>query len=87
MGYCYDQCLMDVIWTRVKGNNNMISYTIIVSVSISYSRCYILVSSSYSMTHLHYVQWIISSLLVCIYSIDIFLYPYALLLDVMNLIL
>ena len=45
MGYCYNQCLMDVTWTRVKGNDDMIGCAVIVSVSASCSRCYILASS------------------------------------------
>ena len=69
---------MNTTWTRVKGNDNRISCTAMVLVSISYSRCYTLTSSSCSMTHLPHVQWTTVLFLVCIYSIDIFLYPYAL---------
>jgi len=38
-GYCYDQCLMVMAWTRVKNNEDMISCATIVSVSTSCSRC------------------------------------------------
>ena len=41
-GYCYNQCLLDIAWTRVKGNDNMISCAKVISVSASYSRCSIL---------------------------------------------
>ena len=54
--YCYDQYLLEAIWTKVKDNNNMISYIIIVSVNISCSRYYILASTSYFMTYLSHVQ-------------------------------
>jgi len=37
-GY-YDQCLMDLAWTKVKGNDNMIGCAEVISVSTSYSRC------------------------------------------------
>jgi len=53
----------------VKGNDNMISYTIIVLVSASYSRCYILALFLYFITHLPYVQWTISLWLICIYIV------------------
>ena len=78
MGYCYDQCLINATWTRVKDDDDMISCTIIVSVSTSCSRYYTLASSSCFVTYLPHVQWTISSLLVCIYSVDTLLYPYAL---------
>ena len=77
-GYCYNWCLMDTTWTRVKGNDDKIGCTIMVSVSALYSRCYTLTSSSCFMTCLLHIQWITVSFLICIYSIDTFLYPYAL---------
>ena len=33
MGYCYDQCLINTIWTRVKGDDDMTGCAAIVSVS------------------------------------------------------
>jgi len=54
--YCYDQCLLEATWTKVKGNDNMIGCTVIVSVSTSCSRCYILTSSLCFITGLSYVQ-------------------------------
>ena len=36
--YCYNQCLLVIVWTRVKSNDNMISCAASVSVSTSYSR-------------------------------------------------
>ena len=44
--YCYDQYLIDTAWTRVDDNDDMIGCAKVVSVSTSYSRCYILVLSS-----------------------------------------
>ena len=38
-GYCYNQCLMVMAQTRVKGNNDMIGCAAVVSVSTSCSRC------------------------------------------------
>ena len=43
---CYDRCLLNTAWTRVKGNDNMISCAEVVSVSASCSRCFILTWSS-----------------------------------------
>ena len=45
-GHCYNQCLLYTAWTRVKGNDDMISCTATVSVSTSCNRCYILASTS-----------------------------------------
>jgi len=52
---CYNQYLMDATWTRVKGNDDIISCTTIVSISTSCSRYYILALSSCVMTYLPYV--------------------------------
>jgi len=41
-GYCYDQCLLNIAWTRVKSNDNMISCAKVVSASASCSRYSIL---------------------------------------------
>ena len=87
MGYCYNWYLMDSAWTRVKGNDDMISCAVIVSVSISYNRYHVLASSSCFITHLHTVLWSVSSWPIHIYSIDILLYPYALPLAVYPLFL
>ena len=73
-GYCYDWCLLDVIRTKVKGNDNMIGYATIVLVSTSYSKCHILASSSYCMTQLLHIHWTVSSGLLHIYSMKIPLY-------------
>ena len=53
---CYNQCLLDAMEARVEGNDNMIGYAAIVSVSTSYSRHLILASSSCCMTWLPYVH-------------------------------
>ena len=53
--YCYNWYLKDLVWLRVKDNDNIIGYTVIVSVSTSYSRCYILALFSCSMTCLHHI--------------------------------
>ena len=53
--YCYDQCLLDAMRTRIKSNDNMISCTAIVSVSALYSRHLILVSFLCCMTQLSHV--------------------------------
>jgi len=44
--HCYDWYLMNATWTRIKGNDDTISCTVVVSVSTSCCRCYILASSS-----------------------------------------
>jgi len=49
--YCYDQRLMSLAWTRVKGNDNMISYAEVVSVSTSCSRYYVLTFTLCCMTY------------------------------------
>ena len=38
-GYCYDWYLLIIAWTRVEGNNDMISCTANTSVSASCSKC------------------------------------------------
>jgi len=45
-GYCYNQCLLDTTWTRVKDNNTMIGCAKVVSVSTSCSSGSILAWSS-----------------------------------------
>ena len=50
-GYCYDQCLIFLAWTRIKGNDNMISYAEVVSVSTSCSRYYVLTFTSCCMIY------------------------------------
>ena len=57
----------------------MIGCTIIVSVSISCSRCYSLVSFSCFMTHLHCVQQTVTLCWTYIYSVEVYLYLYTLL--------
>jgi len=47
-GYCYNQYLMDIAWTRIEGNDNTIGCAKVVSVSTSCSRCHILTPSSCS---------------------------------------
>ena len=74
--YCYDQHLPDATWARAKGNNDMIGYAEIVSVSTSYSRCSTLAWSSLSTILLPHVLQTISSYATIIYSIDTLLYPY-----------
>jgi len=78
MGYCYDQYLKDATWRRAKGNDNKISCTKVVSVSTLCSKCSILTFSSCTMTCLPYGLQTISSCLFHIYSINTILYPYAL---------
>ena len=56
----------------------MISCTEVVSVSTLYSRYYIIVPPSYSISWLPCVLWTIFSLYSHIYSIDILLYLYTL---------
>ena len=58
----------------------MISYAEVVSVSASYSRCSILIFSSYIMICLSYGLQPVSLCHSYIYSIDTILYPYTLLL-------
>ena len=43
---CYNQCLLETIWTWAKGMMMTISCTEVVSVSASYSRCHNLISFS-----------------------------------------
>ena len=78
---CYDCCLLDMAWTRVKGNDDMIGYAIIVSVSISCSRCNNLARSSCFITHSPHVQQAYSSWTTSIYSINTLLYSYTLPID------
>jgi len=56
----------------------MIGCTEVVSVSVLYSRCYVLALSLCLMTQLPCVQWTFSLFLLCIYSVGILLYLYAL---------
>ena len=53
-GYCYNQCLLNAVWTRVKDNNNMIGCTEVVSVSASCSRCSIIYSVEILLYSLHF---------------------------------
>ena len=78
MEYCYDQYLEDTTWSRTEGNDDMIGYTVVVSVSISWSRCSDLAFSSYTMTQVPYGLYTVLSFLTSIYSIDTLLYPYTL---------
>ena len=48
--YYYNQCFLNTVWTRVKGNDDMISCATSVSVSTSYSRCNVLASNSCIIT-------------------------------------
>jgi len=77
-GLCYNRCLKDTTWRRVKSDDDMISYAEVVSVSASYSRCSILTFSSCTMTHLPHGLQLDFSYLVHIYSIYTIIYPYAL---------
>ena len=79
--YCYNCCFLDIAWTRVKGNDNMIGCAIIVSVSISCSRCNNLARSSCFITHSPHVQQAYSSWTTSIYSINTLLYSYTLPID------
>ena len=72
--YCYDQYLLVIVWTRVKSNDDMISYTTNISVSASCSRCNDFTWFSYSITHLLYRLYIVSLWIEHIYSIDTILY-------------
>ena len=74
----YDWHLLYTAWTRVKDNDNMIGCAAIVSVSTSYNRCYVLVSTSYIMTCLHYVLQTLFSWASNIYRVDTVLYLYTL---------
>ena len=76
--YCYDWCLMDTTWNRVKGNNGMISYTKVISVRVSYSTHWCIALFLCYITHFSHILWTISSWTLHIYSIDILLYLYAL---------
>jgi len=80
-GYCYNWCLLVIAWIMVKSNDDMIGYTTIISVSTSYNRCNNLAWSLYSMTHLLHGIHIVSSWLICIYSVDTILYSYTLPID------
>jgi len=73
-GYCYNWCLLDVMRTRVKGNDNIIGYTAIVSASALCNRCHILALSSCCITWLLHILWTILSWFSCIYSVKILLY-------------
>ena len=61
-----------------RGYDDMISYAKAVSVSTSYRRCWNLISSSWTVTHLPHRLCIVSSLYTSIYSVDTLLYLYAL---------
>ena len=78
MGYCYDWYLENATWRRAKSNNNTIGYIEVVSVSTSCSRCSILALSSCIMTRLPYRLQPVFSCLSHIYNVDTILYPYAL---------
>ena len=78
---CYNQYLLNTVWTRVKSNNDMIGYAASISVSVSCSRCDVLALTSCFMTWLYCVLWTYSSWTLCIYSVDTVLYPYALPID------
>ena len=62
----------------VEGNDDTIGCAIVVSVSASCSRCYILASTSCIMTCLHHVLWTLSSWALIIYRVDTALYLYVL---------
>ena len=78
MGYCYNWYLKNATWRRVKGNDNTIGCTKVVSVSASYSRCSNLTFSSCSITYFPHGLYSDFSWPIYIYSIDTILYPYAL---------
>ena len=77
--WCYKQYLKDAMWRRA-GNDDMIGYAKVVSVSTSCSRYSILTFFSYIITRLSYGLQLDSSCIVHIYSIDNILYPHTLLL-------
>ena len=52
---CYNNCLLDTAWTRIKGNDNMISYTVIISVNISCSKYNNLARFSCFITHFSHI--------------------------------
>ena len=63
---------------KEQGSDNMISYAKVVSVSTLCSRCSNFMFSSCSMTCFSYRLYIDSLWLVYIYSVNTILYPYAL---------
>ena len=75
------QYLMFSTWSRAKSDNKTMGYTIVISVSASYSRHYFIAFSSWYYNSQTHVQQMIISCMIGIYSIDIFLYPYTLLID------
>ena len=77
-GSCYDEYLKDAIWTRAKGNDNIIGCAGVISVSASCGRHFNLALSSCIMTCLSCVLWTISSYTLHIYSVDTIMYSYAL---------
>jgi len=72
------KCLMHSAWTRVQSDDDIIDYAKVISVNASCSRYCVLALSLCFMTRLPYVRWTFSSLLLCIYSIGVLLYSYAL---------
>ena len=66
---------------KEQGSDDMIGCTEVVSVSISCSRCSNFMFFLYFMTRFPHGLHIDSLWLVCIYSIDTILYPYALSLE------
>jgi len=72
---------------KEQGFDDTIGYTEVVSVSTSYSRCSNFMFFSCSMTCLPHGLHIDFLWLVCIYSIDTILYPYALPLESIPLLI
>jgi len=54
---CYNGYLEETTWTRMKGNDIIISYTIVVSVSTLYGRHLSLAFLSYTITCLPHGLW------------------------------
>ena len=72
---------------KEQGFDNIFGCAEVVSVSTSCSRCSNFMFSSCSMTHFPHGLHIDSLWLVCIYSIDTILYPYALPLESISLLI
>ena len=71
--------LKNAIWIRAKSNDVTISYAIVVSISALCDRHLSLAFSSCTITYLPHGLGTISSCTLYIYSIDIIMYPYTLL--------
>jgi len=76
--YCYNQCLLEIAWTRVEGMMTWSAVSHVVSVSASYSRyCYLALFLWFPHVLNPHVC-LVDEPWTCINNIDTFLYPYAL---------